>query len=326
MTDFARSSRGLTRRPLLGLALLAPVAARAGEDLPALLAPGARVETLYAEGEWCEGPVWVPSLNSLVFSDVRRDRMIRIPDGGRPEMFRASSSNANGNTLDRQGRIVTCEHRTGRVVRQEADGSLTVLAERFEGRRLNSPNDAVVARDGAVWFTDPTFGIVSPDEGEPRPSEQTGSFVYRLGPDGSLAAVATDFREPNGLAFSPDERVLYVSEAGSALDRSVPREIRAFDVSDGRLTNGRVFARMDSGVPDGLRVDTEGRVYAGAGEGVRVWAADGAFLGRIPTEGPCANVAFGGPDGRRLYICAGPRVLAVETRMRGAGLNGRGSP
>ncbi|WP_232631160.1 SMP-30/gluconolactonase/LRE family protein [Methylobacterium sp. Leaf118] len=322
MTDSARSSRGLTRRPLLGLALLAPVAAQAGEGLASVLAPGARVETLYGEGAWCEGPVWVPALNSLVFSDVRRNRMLRLPEGGRPEVFRAPSANANGNTLDREGRLVTCEHRTGQVVRREGDGRLTVLAERFEGRRLNSPNDVVVARDGAVWFTDPTFGIVSAEEGEPRPSEQAGSFVYRCDPDGGLAIVTRAFRQPNGLAFSPDERRLYVSEAGAALDATVPREIRAFDVADGRLTGERVFARIESGVPDGIRVDTEGRVYCGAGEGVRIWNPDGAFLGLIPTEGPCANIAFGGPDGRRLYICAGPRVLAVETRMRGAGLHG----
>lgn len=320
MDHRASPARGLTRRPLLGLALLAPFAARAGNALSAVIDPDARVETLYAAGQWCEGPVWIPALNSLVFSDVRRNRMIRIPDGGSPERFRDPSENANGNTLDAQGRLITCQHRTGRVVRWEADGTFTVLAERFGTGRLNSPNDVVVARDGAVWFTDPTFGISDPSEGEPRSTEQAGSFVYRLAPDGALTAVATDFHEPNGLAFSPDERILYVAETGKAPDGSMPRTIRAFDVSDGRLSNGRVFARLEAGVPDGLKVDTDGRVYAGTGDGVRIWTADGTLLGRIPTEGPCANIAFGGPDGRRLYICAGPKVLAVETRVRGAGL------
>jgi gluconolactonase len=317
MTDFLRA-RGLTRRPLLGLSLLAPFAARAADELAAILAPGAHVRTLYADGEWCEGPVWVPALNSLVFSDVRRNRMIRIPDDGAPVTFRVPSDNANGNTLDAQGRLITCQHRTGRVVRQDADGSFTVLAERYRNGRLNSPNDAVVAGDGAVWFTDPTYGITQASEGEPRPSEQAGSFVYRLAPDGTLAAAATDFHQPNGLAFSPDRRVLYVAESGIAPDGSKPRTIRAFDVSGGGLTNGRVFARLEAGVPDGLKTDTDGRVYAGTGDGVRVWSPDGALLGLIPTEGPCANIAFGGPDGRRLYICAGPKVLAVETRVRGA--------
>ncbi len=319
MTEPA-SARGLTRRPLLGLALLAPFAARAAEGLSAVLGPGAPVRTLYADGEWCEGPVWVPALGSLVFSDVRRNRMIRIPDGGTPEVFRAPSENANGNTLDARGRLITCQHRTGRVVRQEADGSFTVLAERYRGGRLNSPNDVVVAGDGAVWFTDPTYGITQASEGEPRASEQAGSFVYRLAPDGTLAAAATDFHQPNGLAFSPDGRILYVAESGQAPDGSRPRTIRAFDVSGGSLTNGRVFARLESGVPDGLKTDMEGRVYAGTGDGVGIWGPGGAFLGRIPTEGPCANIAFGGPDGRRLYICAGPKVLAVEMRVRGAGL------
>lgn len=310
----------LTRRPFLGLALLAPFAARAGEGLSAILAPGAEVRTLYAEGEWCEGPVWVPALNSLVFSDVRRNRMIRIPDGGAPVTFREPSENANGNTIDAQGRLITCQHRTGRVVRRESDGTITVLAERYRDGRLNSPNDVVVAGDGALWFTDPTYGITQRSEGEPRPSEQAGSFVYRLAPDGTLAAVATDFHQPNGLAFSPDGRTLYVAETGRAEDGAMPRTIRAFDVAAGSLTNGRVFARLESGVPDGLKTDTDGRVYAGTGDGVRIWRPDGTGLGRIPTEGPCANIAFGGPDGRRLYICAGPKVLAVETRVRGAGM------
>lgn len=320
MNHRASPARGLTRRPLLGLALLAPLAARAGNAPSVVIDPDARVETLYAEGQWCEGPVWIPALNSLVFSDVRRNRMIRIPDGGRPEPFRDPSENANGNTLDAQGRLITCQHRTGRVVRAEADGAFTVLAERHGTGRLNSPNDVIVATDGAVWFTDPTFGISVPSEGEPRASEQAGSFVYRLAPDGTLTAVATNFHEPNGLAFSPDERILYVAEAGKGPDGSAPRTIHALDVSYGRLSNERVFARVENGIPDGLKVDSDGRVYAGTGDGVRIWNADGAPVGRIPTDGPCANIAFGGPDGRRLYICAGPKVLTVETRVRGAGL------
>ena len=310
----------LTRRPFLGLALLAPFAARAADGLAAILAPGAEVRTLYSEGAWCEGAVWVPALKGLVFSDVRRNRMLRIPEGGTPEIFRDPSENANGNTLDRQGRLITCQHRTGRVVRQEADGAFTVLAERYKNGRLNSPNDAVVAGDGALWFTDPTYGITQASEGVPRASEQPGSYVYRLAPDGTLSPVATDFHQPNGLAFSPDGRILYVAESGGAPDGSMPRTIRAFDVAGAALKNGRVFARLEAGVPDGLKTDTDGRVYAGTGDGVRVWSADGTFLGRIPTEGPCANIAFGGPDGRRLYICAGPKLLAVETRVRGAGI------
>lgn len=313
-----RLCRGVTRRPLLGLALLAALAprARAADTLSAVLDPAARVETLYDEGTWCEGPVWAPALGGLVFSDVRRNRMMLIREGGRAEPFREPSNNANGNTLDAQGRLITCEHRTSRVVRRETDGSLTVLVDRYAGGRLNSPNDVVVARDGALWFTDPSYGIDQAEEGEPRPSEQRGRFVFRLAPGGSLAVVTDRFVQPNGLAFSPDERILYVSE--SANREGAPGEIRAFDVSDGRLSNERVFATVPNGVPDGLKVDAEGRVYAGTGDGVRIWSAEGSPVGHIPTEGPCANIAFGGPDGRRLFVCAGKRVLAVETKVRGA--------
>lgn len=310
--------RGIGRRPLLGLALIGALAprARAGDELSAVLDPSAKVQTLYDEGEWCEGPVWTPALGGLVFSDVRRNRMMLIRDGSRAEVFREPSNNANGNAVDGQGRLVTCEHRTARVVRREADGAITVLAERYDGGRLNSPNDVVVARDGAIWFTDPTFGIEQAEEGEPRASEQKGRFVFRLASDGGLAVATDRFVQPNGLAFSPDERVLYVSESG--IQQGAPSEIRAFDVAGGRLTNERVFAKVSKGVPDGVKVDTDGRVYAGTGDGVRIWTAEGRPVGHIPTEGPCANIAFGGSDGRRLFLCAGRRVLAVETKVRGA--------
>jgi len=317
--------RGIGRRPLLGLALFGALAsrARAADDLSAVLDPSARVETLYDEGEWCEGPVWAPSLGGLIFSDVRRNRMMLIREGGRADVFREPSNNANGNTLDTQGRLVTCEHRTSRIVRRETDGAITVLADRYDGGRLNAPNDVVVARDGAIWFTDPTYGIDQPEEGKPRPSEQKGRFVFRLTPNGSLAVATDRFVQPNGLAFSPDERILYICESGTR--EGAAGEIRAFDVADGQLLNERVFATVSKGVPDGVKVDTDGRVYAGTGDGVRIWSADGRPVGHIPTEGPCANIAFGGPDGRQLFLCAGKRVLAVETKVRGAATGSGGS-
>lgn len=317
--------RGIARRPLLGLALLGTLAsrARAAEDLSAVLDPSATVETLYDEGEWCEGPVWAPSLGGLIFSDVRRNRMMLIREGGRAEVFREPSNNANGNATDTEGRLVTCEHRTSRIVRRETDGAITVLADRYDGGRLNAPNDVVVARDGAIWFTDPTYGIDQAEEGKPRPTEQKGRFVFRLAPDGTLAVATDRFVQPNGLAFSPEERVLYICESGTR--EGATGEIRAFDVAGGQLSNERVFAAVPKGVPDGVKVDTEGRVYAGTGDGVRIWSAEGRAVGHIPTEGPCANLAFGGPDGRRLFLCAGKRVLAVETKVRGAAFGSRGS-
>ena len=337
----ARDDRGcrdaaINRRSVLAGGVLAGVpslaraqasrgaAAIVAEDpgFAAVVDPDAPVVTLYAAGRWCEGPVWVPRLGALVFSDVRRDRMLRLGPGAPPAIQREPSANANGNALDAEQRLVTCEHGNRRVVREEPDGRLTVLADRFEGRPLNSPNDVVVARDGAVWFTDPTYGIDNPEEGRPAPSEQRGRFVFRLDPDGTLAVASDSFVQPNGLAFSPDGTILYVAESGGGAHpdsgSGATREIRAFDVIDGpRLARERVFARLASGVPDGLKVDVGGRLYAGTGEGARVWRPDGTPLGRIATPGPCANIAFGGPDARRLFLCCGPAVLAVDLRVRG---------
>nr|WP_238180246.1 SMP-30/gluconolactonase/LRE family protein [Methylobacterium haplocladii] len=305
----------------LGLRPLRAETLAADAGLAEVLAPGARVETLYEGGRWCEGPVWVARLGGLVFSDVRSDRMLLLAEGG-TRVFREPSANANGNTLDRQGRLITCEHRNHRVVREEPDGRLTVLANSFEGRPLNSPNDVVVTRDGAIWFTDPTYGIDNRKEGTLRRSEQRGRFVFRLDPGGRLDAVADGFMQPNGLAFSPDERMLYVSESSGNQNPGGRSEIRAFDVGEGgRLNRERVFATITNGVPDGLKTDEQGRVFAGIGDGAQVWRPDGAVLGTIPTPGPCANIAFGGPDGRRLFLCAGSRVLAVTLEVRGAGFD-----
>lgn len=288
--------------------------------LDGVVASDARVETRFEGGRWCEGPVWVPRLASLVFSDVRANRMMRLPSEGRAVTFRDPSANANGNAIDAQGRLITCEHLHRRVVRQEPDGRVTVMADRFAGKPLNSPNDLVVARDGAIWFTDPTWGIENPEEGRPSEPEQKGRFVFRLDSSGRLDVVSDSFEQPNGLAFSPDERVLYVSESSGAGTPEGKREIRAFDVAGGRLSRERVFAMLQSGAPDGLKCDEAGRVYAGTDGGARIWGPDGTYLGRIATPGDCANIAFGGPDGRRLYLCSGPAVHAVQLKVRGAGL------
>jgi gluconolactonase len=242
--------------------------------------------------------------------------MMRVGAGGEIGVYREPSAYANGSTLDRELRLVTCEHLNRRVVREESDGRLTVLADQFEGRPLNSPNDVIVGRDGAIWFTDPTYGIDSPNQGRPAPSEQRGRFVFRLNPEGRLDVASDSFEQPNGLVFSPDERILYISESGSG------REIRAFDVEDGRLRRERSFAKLGDDTPDGLAVDEDGRVYAAAGSGVRIWKSDGAFLGMIRTPGFCANLTFGGPDGRRLYICDETHVHAVEMKIRGCGFPG----
>lgn len=271
-----------------------------------LIVPNARLEELYSGCRWAEGPVWFDDACQLVFSDIPNQRMLRwVPDGG-VSIFRQPSNFANGNTRDRQGRLVTCEHGTRRLTRTEIDGTITVLAEAHAGKRLNSPNDVVVHSDGSVWFTDPTYGILSDYEGYKAESEQETRNVYRLEPEsGALAAVVSDFRQPNGLAFSPDEKTLYVADSAASHDESAPRHIRAFDVlPGGRLENGRVFALIDNGIPDGLRVDRQGNVWSSAGDGIHCFAPDGQLLGKILIPQTVANLTFGGPRHNRLFITA----------------------
>ena len=216
------------------------------------------LECLFSGGRWTEGPVYVPSGKYLLFSDIPNDRIMRWDEtDGSVGVFRSPAGYTNGHTLDRQGRLVSCEHGNRRVTRTELDGSVTVVADRWEGKRFNSPNDVVVAGDGAVWFTDPPYGITSDYEGHKAEPEIDGCHVYRVDPSGNVERVADDFQRPNGLAFSPDERVLYIADTRGG-------HIRRFDVDGGKLTGGEVFADSPGGNFDGLRVDVEGRVWAAA--------------------------------------------------------------
>lgn len=285
----------------------------------ALIITNARVEELYTGCRWAEGPIWFSDANQLVWSDIPNQRMLRwVPDGG-VSVFREPSNFANGNTRDGQGRLVTCEHGARRITRTEIDGSITVLADTFEGKRLNSPNDVVVRSDGSVWFTDPTYGILSDYEGYKAEPEQAARNVYRLDPDsGELTAAVGDFRQPNGLAFSPDETILYVADSAASHDETAPRHIRAFDVVDGRtLSNGRVFALIDSGIPDGMRVDTEGNVWSSAADGVHCFAPDGQLIGKIRVPQTVANLTFGGPRRNRLFIAATTSLYSIYLAVAG---------
>jgi gluconolactonase len=255
-----------------------------------------------------------------VFSDIPNERLLRYVPGSGVSTFRAPSNFANGNTRDRQGRLITCEHGTRRVTRTEVDGQITVLADRFEGKRLNSPNDVVVKSDGSIWFTDPTYGILSDYEGYRAEPELPTKNVFRLDPEsGELTVVVDDFGQPNGLAFSPDESLLYVADSASSHDETWPSHIRVFDVVDGtRLANGRVFAVIDKGLPDGFRVDLAGNIWTSAGDGVHCFAPDGTLLGKILVPQTVANLTFGGPRRNRLFITATTSLYAVYLATTGA--------
>jgi gluconolactonase len=282
--------------------------------------PVCSLETLHTGMRWAEGPVYFADGRYLVLSDIPNNRMLRWEEeSGQVSVFRYPSGFSNGNTRDRQGRLVTCEHGNRRVTRTEPDGSITVLADRVGGKRLNSPNDVVVRSDGTVWFTDPPYGILTDYEGNKAESEIGGCHVYCCNPHtGEVSVVADDFVKPNGLAFSADERHLYVADLGRSHAADAPHHIRMFDVSDqGRLTNGRVFAEIDPGIPDGFRIDVDGNLWVGAGDGVHCFDAHGQLLGKILTPETVANVTFGGPKRNRLFIAATSTLFAVFVNTQG---------
>lgn len=285
----------------------------------ALVLPNAAVEAVATGFRWTEGPVWFGDHRCLLFSDIPNNRIMRWDEqSGAVGVFRSPSQNANGNTRDATGRLVTCEHRTRRVTRTEPDGRVTVLADGYAGHPLNAPNDVVVAPDGAVWFTDPGFGSMSDYEGR-RGELRLPTAVYRLGAGGALEAVLLDLERPNGLCFSPDETLLYVVDSGSS-----PLSIRVFDMVDGRPVNGRLFADLSPAYSDGIRCDRDGNLWAAAGgggdgyDGVHVFAPDGVLIGQILLPEVCANLCFGGPDGNRLFMTASRSVYALYVNAAGA--------
>lgn len=281
----------------------------------------ATVHKLYDECDWAEGPAYFPAGRYLVWSDAPNNRMLRYDEtNGSVSVFRSPSNNANGNTVDRQGRLVTCEHGARRVTRSEHDGTVTVLADNYQGKRLNSPNDVVVKSDGSIWFTDPTYGIDNDYEGNRSESEIGASYVYRIDPQsGGITVVCDDFVKPNGLAFSPDERLLYVVDTGRTHGAENPAHMRVFDVSpEGKLSNSRVFADCTNGLFDGFRLDTEGRIWTSAGDGVHCYDPDGTLIGKILISEPVANVCFGGPKRERLFICATTSLYSVRLFINGA--------
>jgi gluconolactonase len=278
-----------------------------------LLLGNCRLEKIHEGTRWAEGPCYFADTGVLIWSDIPNNRMLRYVEGSGVDVFRQPSNCSNGNTRDRQGRLVSCEHEARRVTRTEWDGAITVLADSYQGRRLNSPNDVVVKSDGSIWFTDPPYGILSDYEGKKSPSEQDHNYVFRLDPASkALSAVANDFDKPNGLAFSPDESQLFVVDSGR------PRHMRVFDVVDGKhLAKGRIFAECDAGTFDGLRVDTEGNLWTSTKAGVNVYAPDGELLGKIRVPEAVANLTFGGPKRNRLFITATTSLYSLFVNARG---------
>ena len=285
------------------------------------LVPADAVLVRLADGAiWAEGPVYLPDDDAVVWSDVRGNVVRRWSAADGVSELCQPSDFANGHTLDHDGTILACEHGSRRIARYEPDGSRTTVVDRYRGARLNSPNDIVVASDGAIWFTDPPYGILDDSEGYRADSELGGCFVFRLDRETGELTVATDALEhPNGLAFSPDETTLYVSDTSAARIEDGNHHILAFDVIDGRrLTSPRAFAVIEPGLPDGLRVDVEGNVWTSAGDGIHVLDAAGVELGRILLPEAASNCTFGGPDGRRLFITATSTLWSIDVVVRGA--------
>lgn len=293
---------------LLPLTLAITVAAdfeiRDEAEFKKLFPAGAKVERLTTGLQFLEGPQWMKG-GFLVFSDIPANELKRWDAREGVKTFRAPSQQANGNTLDREGRLLSAEHGGRRVSRTEKDGTVVTLVDSFEGRKLSSPNDVVVKADGTIWFTDPDYGLAG------RPKETPGNYVYRFDPTTkAITAFAKDFDKPNGLCFSPDESKLYVADSGK------PRHIRMFEVSrDGMsVTGGGVFVTIDKGGPDGIRCDSAGRVWSSSGDGAQIFTADGKLIARILLPEAAANLAFGGKKGHTLYLTARKSLYAVETR------------
>lgn len=279
----------------------------------------ARVERLWTGARWSEGPVWFAAGRYLLWSDIPNNRLMRFDEtDGSVSVFREPSQNSNGNTVDRQGRLVTCEHLARRVTRTEHDGSITVIADTHDGKRLNSPNDVVVKSDGTIWFTDPSYGILMDYEGDRAVSEIGGCHVYRVDLDGSVHVIADDYVKPNGLAFSPDEKTLYVSDTGVTHTVGGPALIRSHRVdTHNSLNAGTVIADCSAGVFDGFRLDRDGRIWTSAADGVHCLTSDGSLIGKVLIPELVGNVCFGGSKLNRLFIAGTTSLYSVFLNVNG---------
>ncbi len=286
-----------------------------------LINPTAKVERLSTGGRWTEGPAYFPAGRCLIWSDIPNTRLLRYDESdGHVSVFRQPSGQANGNTVDRQGRLVSCEHSGRRVSRTEHDGRVVTIADAWRGKRLNSPNDVVVKSDGTIWFTDPSYGIGDDYQGARAQSEIGACNVYRVDPaSGEVAVAIDDFVRPNGLAFSPDETKLYVVDSGRTEGAENPAHIREFDVDPNNVTTGgRVFANCQAGLFDGFRFDEAGRIWISTGEGIACYEPDGSLIGKVLIPEVVSNCVFGGVNRNRLFITATTSLYAVYLLTNGA--------
>lgn len=288
-----------------------------------LIDSGTEVERLWTGAIWSEGPVWLPELRAVRWSDIWNNRILQYhADDGHTVVYSDAAEFTNGRTLDRQGRVVQCSHGRRRVERDH-DGELTPIVEQWNGLRFNSPNDVVVARDGSIWFTDPAYGIAIPEEGHPGEREYRDQYVFRHDEaTGETRPVIMDVEAPNGLAFSPDGKIIYVADSSGAGTGIHPglgnHHIRAYDLVDDRCKNGRTVITIEDKVPDGLRVDTAGNLWTSTGYGVGVYDPAGHQLGAIRLPETAANLCFGGPEGTDVYITATTSLYRVETNAHDA--------
>jgi gluconolactonase len=284
--------------------------------MTSLVNPSATLEKLVSAAVWSEGPVYFPEDDSIVWSDAHGDRLLRWSKQNGVEVLRQPSHYQSGNYRDLEGRLVSCSSGDRAIIRQEHNGEWKTLVDRYQGKRFNSPNDLVVKRDGTIWFTDPNYGLTQPNQGYGGEQEQPGCFVYRFDPQtGEVDAVVTDMVRPNGLAFSPDEKRLYVSDTAAFNIPGGPHHIGVYEViGDRQVANGRVFAVIDPGQPDGLRVDAQGNVFTSSEDSVQVYTPEGIRLGKIRVPEVCSNLTFGGRQGDRLIITAGKSLYAIDLK------------